>query len=75
MTHISGFEPINLDDCCTDHADMFALSDALAQLAAYAGHKAAAMKMRGADGEMEVALAHERCCDDLYKRLPAWAKW
>lgn len=43
-------------------------------LGCYASNKATAMKCRLA-GTIESALIYERICEDIYNRLPEWARW
>ena len=45
-----------------------------ARLAAIAGHLKTARQMR-LKGDIEAALASERCADDQYQQLPGWARW
>ncbi len=71
---MDGFEPINMDDFSVDPADLAHLSRVYGLYAAYAEHKANAMRYRFA-GDMEAAEAHEKCCEGVYKRLPQWARW
>lgn len=48
--------------------------DAADDLAAYAVMKRRAIYLREA-GEIREALRVEARCDDIYKRLPEWARW
>lgn len=44
------------------------------QLACYADWKASAIMERQA-GHVAAALSYEKNCENIYKKLPAWAKW
>lgn len=70
----AGCEIPNLD-CFTDSVtSVFAAEMIFARLAAYCGHKKDAMRMREA-GDIEAALASERCADNQYQQLPGWVRW
>jgi hypothetical protein len=45
-----------------------------ANLANYASNKATAMQCR-LRGDVQAATIYERICDDIYGRLPEWARW
>jgi hypothetical protein len=62
----------NLD--CLPEGDYLPTKTALDLLADYCFNKRAAMNLR-ASGRIEQALAYERDCDQIYGRLPEWAKW
>ena len=64
----------NLDGFSVDWEDLAALEVLFNRLAAYAGYRAMAMRLRG-QGDVEAALSHERCADEQYRKLPSWAKW
>lgn len=69
------FDVPNLDGC--DEADLLAYEMLFNTLGTYAQLKreAAIKRVRGLlDGETG-ALALERYCKTLYRRLPTWAKW
>ena len=68
------FEVPNLDGLSINPADLYTAASVFGQLAAYAGHKADAMKHRMA-GDIECATAHEKNCDRIYRQLPEWARW
>lgn len=40
----------------------------------YASNKATAMRERS-KGHIQAAEIYERICDDIYKRLPVYARW
>jgi hypothetical protein len=44
------------------------------ELRCYGWNKLAAMKLR-ANGDIDSALRYECICDEIYNRLPEWAKW
>lgn len=64
----------NLDGLSIDPADLEAAEKVFALLSAYAGHTASAMRFR-LSGDVEAALAFERCAESVYRKLPKWAKW
>ncbi len=66
------FEIPNLDGMSEDEVRQ--CERVFGLLAAYASHKANAMKWRAA-GDIEVAIGHERAADTMYRRLPEWARW
>jgi hypothetical protein len=59
---------------CTDAPELFALELVFARLAAICGHKKTAVSMR-LKGDIEAALASERCADHQYQQLPAAFRW
>jgi hypothetical protein len=44
------------------------------ELSTYASYKARAIELR-LSGQISVAQKLEDACDDIYARLPAWARW
>lgn len=68
----TAFEVPNLDGYAAD--DLRRLEYAFGLLAAYAGHKAAAIGHRRG-GDIEAALAFEKAADTAYAKLPGWARW
>lgn len=68
------FDVPNLDDLTTDPDELDAMADTLSRLAAYAWHKAEAMRARLA-GNIEDATDAERKMTSNYRRLPEWAQW
>ena len=47
---------------------------ALGHLAGYAANKATAMNCRR-KGDIRAAQVYESICDEIYARLPGWARW
>lgn len=81
MTDMNRTDAETLADVCIPNLDGFATAGELrtlatiySLLAAYADHKASAMELR-AKGDIEAALAFERCCEASYRKLPEWARW
>ena len=64
---------VNLDGY-SEPSDLDRLAEGFGRLAAYARHKAQAMRERSA-GRLPMARLCERRCDTLYKEMPDWAKW
>lgn len=64
-------------DCSTpDELRAFALAilNTAREIAAYADNKAVAMECR-LRGDIPAALVYEKICDDIYARLPEFARW
>lgn len=64
----------NLDGLSVSPLDYQDAEIIFARLAAYCGHMKDAMRKRLA-GDVEAALASERCADAQYQQLPGWARW
>lgn len=71
-TNPGGLEVPNLDGL--DVADLRRLEAVFGLLACYAGHKADGGSYRLA-GDIEAALAAERCAESAFRKLPTWARW
>ena len=61
-------------DGIEDDSELAELERALCNLATYVNNKRAALSLRIA-GNIPAALAHERKCDQVYKKLPETARW
>ena len=59
---------------CLSTGELRVLSSVCSLYASYAESRARAQELRLA-GDIEAALAFERCCDATYRKLPEWAKW
>lgn len=64
--------PPNLDGM--DHTELQEAESVFVRLAAYCNHRRCSMRARLA-GNIAVALDLERVADDIYSKLPTWAKW
>ena len=62
----------NLD--CVDITDLDAYQATFKQLAFYCALKKNAMKER-LQGRISYAIRYEDKCEDIYRKLPEWAKW
>jgi len=65
---------INLDEHTIDPAELREVADTLIKLAMYARLKANAMEQRST-GRMRNAEQLETRCENIYQKLPDWAKW